>query len=307
MTDNIKKLILRSNNFLRRMLNKPAWDFTNFVADPRNNRGRRWKLSTLIDTLLLGLLVNRSSLRGVESLTELCGDSLGKHFARRVPDSTLYDLVGKLDPNDLGRQLHAQTHTLARSKSLEPVGFPCGVAAIDNKTIWTGSPDQAQDPDCQEVHPKDRPAYCQLRVVRTVLISASGKPAIDQAVIPKHTNEGGLFAQLFEELLAQFPTLFEICSMDAGFCSLLNANLVDKANKGYIFGLKENQPELYREAERMLGGLTTPEYSTDWERYQGRRIRYHLYRTTEMAGYLRWGHLEQVCRVEKQIVDASGG
>src|SRR5215471_10493667 len=178
MTDNIKKLILRSNNFLRRMLNKPAWDFTNFVADPRNNRGRRWKLSTLIDALLLGLLVNRSSLRGVESLTELCGDSLGKHFASRVPDSTLYDLVGKLDPEDLRSQLHAQTHTLARSKSLEPVGFPCGVAAIDNKTIWTGSPDQAQDPDCQQVHPKDRPAYCQLRVVRTVLISASGKPAI---------------------------------------------------------------------------------------------------------------------------------
>lgn len=288
------------------MLDKPAWDFSRFLSDPRAQRGRRWKFSTLMDALLMGLLVNRSSLRGVETLTELSGNSVGKHFARRVPDSTLYDLLSQLAPSELRLQLHSQIHTLSRSKSLEPVGLPCGVVAIDNKTIWTGKPDQASDPDCQVAHHEGGIAYAQLRVVRTVLTSAAGKPAIDQAVIRKETNEGGMFEEVFGSLIEEFPTLFEICTMDAGFCSLFNADLVHKANKAYIFGLKGNQPDLYEEAQRVLGPLTRPQYSTDWECYQGKKIRYHLYRTTEMAGYLKWKHLEQIWRVEKEIVSADG-
>ena len=306
MTQNNFKLLRRSSNFLNRIFEKPAWKFDNFVSDPRNKRGQRWKLPTLMDALLLGMLVNRSSLRSVESLTELTGKSLGKSFKRKVPDSTLYDLLGNLDPGELRTQLHAQIRTLARSKSLEPVRLPCGVLAIDNKTIWSGKPDEAEDPNCQLVRPKDRAPYSQLRVVRSVLISAAGKPVIDQEVIRKETNEGGMFEEVFQRLLEEFNWLFEIASLDAGFCSLKNANLIAAAGKGYIFGLKGNQPELYLEAQRVLGGETQPELSTDWERYKGNKIRYHLYRTKEMAGYLSWSHLEQVWRVEKEIIDKEG-
>ena len=35
-------------------------------------------------------------------------------------------------------------------------------------------------------------------------------------------------------------------------------------------------------------------------------MRYHLYRTTELEGYLDWEHLKQVWRIEKERVKQSG-
>jgi hypothetical protein len=284
------------------MLGKPAWDFNCFVADPRQKKGRRWEFKTLMQSLLFGFLTNRSSLRNVETMTEI-------GFDQRVPDSTLYDLVGQFgaaDVADLRTQLHAQVKSEERSKALEPVGLPCGVAAVDNKTLWSGEPEAAKDPAAQVVHPKNRPPYATVRAVRTVLISAASKPAIDQVVIPARTNEGGIFPEVFVVLEDNYGALIEVYSMDAGFCSKANADHVAEANKGYIFGLKGNQPELFREAERLLGSQRVPEISTDWERYQGNLIRYHLYRTAEIEGFHGWSHLKQVWRVEKEIIQRRG-
>lgn len=303
MTKPVQKLLARAGHFLRRMLKKPAWDFKQFVRDPRHKQGRRWPFATLMQTLLCGFLTQRSSLRNVETLSELTA-------AERVPDSTLYDWLGQFsekDAADLRRQLHAQVQSAWRSKSLEPVGLPCGVAAIDNKTLWSGAPEAAKDPAAQVVHPKDRPADATVRAVRTVLISAPSKPALDQVVIPAATNEGGLFKEIFPVLESNFGALIEVYSMDAGFCSEANARRIAAAQKGYIFALKENQPELYRAAERLLGGLREPELSSDWECSQGKRVRYHLYRTKELAGYLAWSHLEQVWRIEKELVCGKTG
>lgn len=303
MTKPFRKLLDRSGNFLRRMLGKPAWDFNRSVTDPRQKKGRRWKFKTLMQSLLFGFLTNRSSLHNVETMTELGASA-------RVPDSTLYDFVGKFgepEVEQLRDQLHAQVKSDERSKALEPVGLPCGVAAVDNKTLWSGTPEAAKDPEAQVVHPKDRPAYATVRAVRTVLISAAAKPAIDQVVIPARTNEGGLFPEVFLVLVALYQALIEVYSMDAGFCSKANADLVAGAQKGYIFGLKGNQPELLKEAERLLGSQTVSEFSTEWERYQGDLIRYHLYRTAEMAGFHGWSHLRQVWRIEKEIIRGKTG
>jgi len=253
--------------------------------------------------VLWGFLTNRRSLRAVESLTE-CG------FDQRIPDSTLYDFVGQFsgeDVADLRRQLHAQVRTDWRSKSLEPVGLPCGVVGVDNKTLWTGPVAHAHDSHAQVVHPPHQPAYAQVRAVRTVLLSAASKPAIDQVAIRADTNEGGMFPEVFRELEAAYAALIEIYSLDAGFCSQANARLIAEAQKGYILGLKGNQPELFREAQRVLGSQRQPEQSSAWELYQGDQLRYHLYRTTEMEAYLDWSHLKQVWRVEKEICKGKTG
>lgn len=303
MTTSYRKFLQRSQNYLRRILRKPAWDFNRFVADPRHEKGRRWKLQTLMRALWCGFLTNRDSLRAVENLTE-------GGFDQRIPDSTLYDFVGKFSGNgvaELRSQLHTQIRTEWRSKSLEPVGLPCGVVAVDNKTLWTGPVAQAHDPQAQVVHPPERAAYAQLRVVRTVLLSAAGTPAIDQVVIRANTNEGGMFPEVFRVLEANYSAMIEIYSMDAGFCSAANARLIATAQKGYIIGLKGNQPELLREAKRVLGAQSHPELSSQGEKYQGNQIRYHLYRTTEMEAYLDWSHLKQVWRVEKEICKGKTG
>jgi Transposase DDE domain len=303
MTTSYRKFLERSQHLLRRILRKPAWDFSRFVCDPRQAKGRRWKFPTLMQAVWWGFLTNRRSLRAVESLTE-CG------FDQRIPDSTLYDFVGQFsgeDVADLRRQLHAQVRTDWRSKSLEPVGLPCGVVAVDNKTLWTGPVAQAHDPHAQVVHPPHQPAYAQVRAVRTVLLSAASQPAIDQVAIRADTNEGGMFPEVLQELEATYAALIEIYSLDAGFCSQANARLIAEAQKGYILGLKGNQPELYREAERVLGSQRQPEQSSAWEPYQGDQLRYHLYRTTEMEAYLDWSHLKQVWRVEKEICKGKTG
>lgn len=301
MSGDYRRLKQASHNFLRRMLRKPAWSFKRYVADRRGRQGRRWGFEILTKSLLEGYLSNRSSLRAVERLTEIRRQS-------RVPDTTLYDFVsrfGVAEVAGLRQQLQAQVRSEWRSKSLMPVGVPCGVVAIDNKTVWSGSEATAAA-EAQVVHPPDRPSYAQLRMVRSVLISAASKPAIDQVVIRPDTNECGMFAEVLAELEAAYGSLVEVYSGDAAFCSEANARLVAKAGKGYIFGLKGNQRELWREATRVLGGVTTAVVITPWEKYQGAGVRYHLYRTTELEGYLDWEHLKQVWRIEKERVKQHG-
>jgi hypothetical protein len=41
--------------------------------------------------------------------------------------------------------------------------------------------------------------------------------------------------------------LWEVVTLDAGYCSLKNATLIDEAGYGYVLGPKENQPEPRRE------------------------------------------------------------
>jgi len=285
------------------MLSKPAWDFKQFVVDRRGRRGRRWQFETLMKSLLYGYLTNRGSLRAVEQLTALA-------FTARVADTTLYEFVSSFTSAEvagLRRQLHAQMRSEWRSKSLDPVGLPCGVAAVDNKTVWSGPVAAAHDPHAQVVHPKDRAPYAQVRVVQTVLISAAAKPCIDQVAIEAETNECGKFAEVFAVLKEEYDALIEIYSLDAGFCSEAHGRMIAEAEKGYIFGLKGNQPELLREAQRLLDPMPSPEWTSGWEKYQGQRLRYHLYRTTELEGYLAWSHLKQAWRLEKEIVNSRSG
>ena len=298
----IKKLLDRSSRFLHRTLSKPSWDFSRYVEDPRSRHGRRWKFNPLMTALLFGLVTNRRSLRSVEELTEWEGRWVRHTIGRRVPDTTLYDLLSGLGPDGLRDQLHDQISALWRAKALKPVGLPCTVAAVDGKTLLSRRGDVGPDPKvCQVSHPEGRSPYWQLRAVRSCLISSAGCPVIDQLAIPASTNEMGLFPDVFASLEAAYGVMVEVYSMDSGYCSLENATLVDAAKKGYLFALKANQPELLKEAERLLGRKRTSETSTEWEAYQGKQIRYHLYRTSEMAGYLDWKHLEQVWRIDREV------
>ena len=95
--------------------------------------------------------------------------------------------------------------------------------------------------------------------------------------------------------------MFELASMDAGMCSLANAGLVIEQGKHYLFGLKQDQPTLLLEAERLLAHQEEPVAQTiDVE--GGYEVQRNLYQTEEMAGYLSWRHLRTVVRVETSCV-----
>jgi hypothetical protein len=141
------------------------------------------------------------------------------------------------------------------------------------------------------------------RVVNATLISAAAALCIDQLPIPAHTNDIGIFPSFFQGLLGFYgrASLFDLVTTDSGFCSEKNARLVDAAGIAYWISLKDNQPELKREAERVLlekARRCLPEAQTDWERDSSRGwIRRQLWRTDELAGWGAWSHLRQVVLV----------
>ncbi len=189
-----------------------------------------------------------------------------------------------------------------------PTVLPIGTIAVDGKT--TASMDEEMHRNCQRQSQKGQePCYVH-RVVKATLISAAAPVCIDQRPIPAETNDMGIFASFYADLKRTYgrANLFELLTMDAGFTSEENARLVDEDGKGYWMALKQNQPELWAEARRILIPLSLtqePEAQTHWECDSSRGwICQQLWRTTEMAGWGKWSHLRQVVMI--RVLQAPG-
>jgi hypothetical protein len=90
-----------------------------------------------MDGMLAGMLAGCLTLRDVEALTDEMGEAERGRVPRRIPDTTLYELVPRLNVEELRGKLRRQVRALWRAKSLEPQDLPCGVLSIDGKGIGT--------------------------------------------------------------------------------------------------------------------------------------------------------------------------
>jgi hypothetical protein len=269
------------------------------IRDPRKARGQRWSLGALLSTAVFSLMTMARSLRGAERFSEDLATAQKKRgIDRRVPDSTLGNFLAALDPQGLRRHLHRQVLAEHRRKALEPCVVPIRAISIDGKTVATLS--QEANSDCQTQNPQGQPPYWLYRVARATLISSTAALCIDQEAIPAETNDMGVFASFFAKLEKTYrkANLYELVSTDAGFTSEANARQVDSTDKAYMMALKGNQPELHKEAQRVLGAKAkscAPEAEMDWESDSSRGwIKRQLWRTSEMAGWGTWSHLRQV-------------
>lgn len=306
---NLRRRIRTVQVFLRQR--QQSLDFSG-IPDPRDPRGRRWSLDGLLSAALLSLMLLARSLRAAERLSEdLAQSQRRRGLGRRVPDSTLGDLLAKLEPEALRRHLHEQVLGEHRRKALEPEVLPLRAISIDGKMV--ASLDAAANADCQRQQAEGQPPHWLYRVVRATLISATAAACIDQRPIPAATNDMGVFSSFFADLERAYrrASLYELVSCDAGFCSEANARQVDEAGKGYVFGLKGNQPELLGEARRVLGEqarLKAPEAETDWESDSSRGwVKRQIWRTAELAGWSAWSHLRQVWLLRVLQRDGKGG
>ena len=297
----------RVYGFLTRHLKKTLYRWEG-VTDRRARRGRRWQLCQLLNAALFGLFCASRTLRDVEALTDELGRPLRRYIPRRVPDTTLYQNLDGLDVEQLREKLREQVYGLWRSKCLKPEGLPCGVLSIDGKAI--GTLDHDAEGTAQQAHrAHDGSTYYLGRVLRAVLTSTPARACLDQEVVPAETNEMGAFKDFFEGLLRHFGggDLFEIVTVDAGLCSRANAELVHQAARGYVMALKQTQPELYAEAERLLKPQMRREPAAEViERERGMQYRRKFYRTTEIAGWHGWRHLKQAWMVVKQVRSSEG-
>lgn len=309
----VRERLKRIGRFLADRGTQQAYRFDD-VPDPRDPRGRRWSLDVMLRATWLALCVGASSIRDVESLTEDLPARRRDGRATRLPDSTLEYVLPDIEWQALRRKLHDQIHDMHRAKVLAPVGLPLGLLVIDGKTL--GSYDNDAGGIGQKNEREDGTPYWLVRVLRAVLVTAPTKPCIDQAPIAADTNDMGAFPSLWKDVMDTYgrSDLFEAVSCDAGFTSLSNATLIHKADKGYVLGLKENQPELLAEARRVLAptvdaktgtSRVAPEAET-CERHKGTRIRRQVWRTSDLAGFGGWTHLRQVVLVRQTTQDPSG-
>lgn len=279
------------------------------VADPRQRRGRRWKLGSLLRALVLGLSAGCRSLQEVEELTSRVSAPMRRLLgvARRVPDTTARDLLCRLSPDEVRQALHRLVRQAQRRKALSPKQLPFGMVAMDGKATAVEGCD-----DLYAQRQRRADGTGDTSVVRTVscsLVSAAGRPCIDVMPIPASTNEMGHFETAFRQLTAAYrgTRLFRLVSYDAGACSLDNAGLVVEQGYHYLFGLKGTQPTLLEEAERLLADRSAAQADAFSEDVvAGKTVVRRAYLTGEMVGYLDWHHLGAVVRIESETLDRNG-
>jgi hypothetical protein len=205
-------------------------------------------------------------------------------------------MLPQLDRCDVRDALVESVRAEVRRKS---VGTPEGVLrplAIAGKCRWSGH--RGGGPDCQV-----QGAVRVQRGLRARLPSARPRLVLEQWTLAVEENEMGAFAAFWAQLLPTYGRLglWEVITLDAGYCARQNATLVDGAGYGDVVGFP-HQPELLREAQRLLEPLAAhqgPEAKV-LDRDHGPWVRRSLWRTQECAGWLDWTHLRQVWLVRPE-------
>ena len=281
------------------------------VHDPRAARAKRWPLKTLLVAVIAAMAAGSKSLAQAEALTAEMSLPMRRllGIARRVSDTTMRDVLCSLDPMKLRRVLHWVVRAAWRRKALEPDGLPFGVVSLDGKC--TAIEDTHRPLYSQAQTRADGSSYGLARSVTAALSSARGCPCIDLVPIPSWTNEMGAFEQVLDLLERAYGRLLhsmaKVLTYDAGACSLANAGLVVARGFDYVFRLKEDQPTLLREAERVLGPLGSERAWASTEDVVGARVvTRRVWLTRAMAGFVDWSHLDAVVRIDSQTVDRRG-
>jgi len=279
------------------------------VADPRTRKGRRWKLGVLLRSVVVAMCMGAKSLADLEKMSAEMAPAMRRLLGipRRVPDTTLRDVLCKIEPKDLRGAIHAQVRRGHRRKALDPDRLPFGVLTMDGKGTAVGGCDdvyaqrQSQDQGAQFTS--------VLRTVTCTLVSAVAKPCIDAIPIPAQTNEMGHFITALHEVVRAYGSLglFRLVTYDAGACSLENANAVRELGLHYLFGLKGTQPTLLAEAQRLLEAQPpTAACATSEDVVGANIVTRPLYLTEEMARFDDWNHLRTVLRVESETRTRAG-
>jgi hypothetical protein len=270
------------------------------VADPRQKRGRRWKVGQLLSTVLVGLMAGAKSLKDVEALTDELSAASRRiaGIVRRVADTTMRDLLVELSPQALRSILHRTIWLARRRKALEPVLFPFGVVAMDGK--GTALPSWDDEYAQRVINEETKTAYGHLRTMTATLISVDAKPCIDAFPIPAKTNEVGAFAEAFDALCDAYPDLFTLCTYDAGGASEDNGAHVRSKGKHYFFRLNNERWHMQQYAQQLLRSAKALAETVDVidnKTVTRRRVFLAPVAAIEGRTLLAWSHTRALVRV----------
>jgi hypothetical protein len=280
------------------------------VEDPREARGIRWDILSLLVAPLVAMAAGLKSFAQAEKLTAELSPAMRKKLGikRRIPDTTMRNTALKVEPEELRECLRRQTKAAHKRKALLPDAFPFGVVAVDGKYTAIDAWDEKYSQ--RRTDGDGLTAQGLVRTINCSLVSSRAKVCIDASPIPSRTNEMGQFQRLIDDLVDAYKgtRMFAMVSADAGSCSEENGRHVRSKGLHYIFGLKGSQPTLLDEGRALLSRRTPDEALAFTVDIRGNHeVTRRLYLSTEMAGYLDWTHLQTVLRVESQIVEIDSG
>jgi hypothetical protein len=277
------------------------------VEDPRDPRGRRWKLGTLLGAALLGLVAGCRSLLQVEALTEDLSPATRQRFGltRRLPDTTLHNLLWQLQPQQVLPVLHRVVRAAHRRRALSPDELPFGVVSLDGKSTAVPACD---DYYAQRQSQHEGQCLGLVRTISAVLTSSPARPYLHVTPVPASTNEMGIFGRAFDELMSVYSRadLFRVVTYDAGACSKDNAQHVRSHGLHYVFGLKGSQPTMLDEAQRLLAARTAEHCDAQSEDFDHGTVTRRIWLSDIGSGYDGWESLRTVARVQTETRDATG-
>jgi hypothetical protein len=291
--------------FLQKRLSQT--DF-NDVPDPRGRQGKRWSLAVLLKSMIVGMSSGQKSLADLENVTSSLTSFSRRVFGiqKRIPDTTLRDLLVRLNPKGLRQLIYAQIKQAVRRKSLAPDAFPCGIVAIDGKWVAT----KMADSKLTQTHRESGGGSHELlRTITSCLVSSKAKVCIDARPLSPNTNEVAGFKQTVRDLLKAYGrSLFEVITYDAGGYSESNGSFINDLGLGYVFGLKDHRKYMFRSAVYNLERLPAQEALAQSRDYvAGKVVIRQLWMTSKMRGDWNWPHLKHVLRVRSQVIDPKTG
>jgi hypothetical protein len=161
------------------------------VADPRQRCGRRFSIAAGLLALVAGMLAGCRALRDVERQSARLG--LGPRKGK-ISDTALTCLLARLDDTVLLPLQVALVKDMKRRGQLQSDYLRLDWVAVDGKYQTL---DHHADEMAQKFEDKERRSvHWRLRVLRAVLVSSPGRPALGQRAIPHYSRRLLLQARL---------------------------------------------------------------------------------------------------------------
>ena len=171
------------------------------VPDPRRKASVLWSLSSVLSLVVAAILAQRKSLSQLENLSSEMSPAARRLFKlpRRLPDTTVRDLLVMLEPDGLRQAIYRQVRAAVRRKALCPSGLPFGVVSLDGKFTAIDDTKSRLVSVCRDTTGQE---YGKLGTVTATLISADAKPCLDAKPIGAGWGEETVYPLALDELLA---------------------------------------------------------------------------------------------------------
>jgi hypothetical protein len=279
------------------------------VSDPRDDKGKKWALPPILSLLTAAVAAGKKNLAEVEDFSEELSEETRRQLKvnRRVSDSTLRDIVTRLNPLEIVAMVRRVAQSAFRRRAFVST-FPLNGAALDGKSTAL---DELNN-EWVQTHKKKNgmAAYGLVRTITITLATALYRPILEVVPMGNKGNEMSFFRTAYAQLLEHHKAAFDYVTYDAGANCATNAKMVVDSGKAFVFALSDERRFLFRKAKEVLGHKP-PSTAVDFtEDVESKRDNIRTFRYIHIAevpnGYKAMDSVRTVFRVHTQKVDGEG-